>query len=128
MEENGTKRNLNIMVVDDNQDAANSLALYLKAIGYETMVAHDGNTAIELAARDQPAVIFLDIGMPGINGYEVAEYIRKQSWGKAIKLIAVTGWGQDEDRRKSTLAGFDDHLVKPVDPTLIHQIIKHLET
>lgn len=106
---------LRILVVDDNVDAANSLASYFETIGNEAYVEHDGKSAIKKAELYEPNVILLDIGMPGLNGYEVARYIRKQSWGKGVKLVAITGWGQADDRQKSTLAGFDAHFVKPVD-------------
>jgi len=104
-----------VLVVDDNEDGAESLALLLTLNGHETHVAHDGVEAIEVAERERPDVVLLDIGLPGLNGFEVSRLIRERAWGKDLVLVAVTGWGQDEHRRASTEAGFDAHLVKPVD-------------
>jgi len=103
-----------ILVVDDNHDAAESLAMLLNITGNKTSTAHDGAAALDAAARQRPDVVLLDIGLPTLNGYEVCRRIRDEPWGKEMVLIALTGWGQDEDRRKSHEAGFDGHLVKPV--------------
>jgi CheY-like chemotaxis protein len=105
-----------ILIVDDNVDASESLALLLQLYGHETTTAYDGNAAIDVAEQFRPRVILLDIGLPGLNGYEVCREIRARPWGKQAIIAAVTGWGQDEDRRLSVEAGFDHHLVKPVDP------------
>ena len=105
-----------ILVVDDNHDSATSLATFLQLLGNETHTAFDGVEALEMATALQPDVVLLDIGMPKLNGYEVARRIRAQPWGEHAILVAVTGWGQDEDQRKAREAGFDCHLVKPVDP------------
>jgi CheY-like chemotaxis protein len=102
-----------LMVVDDNRDAANTLALLLQLKGNTVRVAHDGQSALEIAAGFRPDLIFLDIGMPKMDGYEVARRIRLSSDLKQIKLAALTGWGQEEDRQRSVEAGFDHHLVKP---------------
>ena len=104
-----------ILVVDDNRVSAVSLAILLQMTGNETRTAHDGLEAVEAAATFQPDVVLLDIGLPKLNGYEAARKIRDQSWGKNMVLVAVTGWGQDEDRQKSRDAGFNGHMVKPVD-------------
>ncbi len=104
-----------ILVVDDNVDAASSLAMLLKMTGNETQAAHDGLEALEATERFRPDVVLLDIGLPKLNGYEVCRRIREQPWGKNIVMVALTGWGQEEDRRKSTEAGFNAHMVKPVD-------------
>jgi CheY-like chemotaxis protein len=104
-----------ILVVDDNQDAADSLATLLRLTGHEVQIAHDGLEALERAAALQPEVILLDIGLPRLNGYDAARRIREQQRHKAPKLVALTGWGQEEDRRRTKEAGFDAHLVKPVD-------------
>jgi two-component system, chemotaxis family, CheB/CheR fusion protein len=104
-----------ILVVDDNRDAAESLAMLLELTGNETHTAHDGLEALETAAQVRPDLILLDIGLPKINGYEAARRIREQPWGKSVVLVALTGWGQAEDRQKSREAGFDGHIVKPVD-------------
>jgi PAS domain S-box-containing protein len=103
-----------ILVVDDNLDSAESLAMLLHITGHETVTAHDGAAALEAARRHRPEVVLLDIGLPTLNGYEVCRRLREESWGKGMVVIALTGWGQDEDRRKSREAGFDGHLVKPV--------------
>jgi DNA-binding response OmpR family regulator len=104
-----------ILVVDDNRDATESLTMLLQITGHETRSAFDGADALELASRFRPDVVLLDIGLPGLNGYDVARRIREQPWGRNTVLVALTGWGQEEDRRKSSEAGFDAHLVKPVD-------------
>ena len=103
-----------ILVVDDNEDSAESLAVLLKITGNETFTAHDGAAAVEAAEKHRPDLVLLDIGLPNLNGYEVCRRIREQPWGKEIVLIALTGWGQEDDRRRSHEAGFDGHLVKPV--------------
>ena len=105
-----------ILVVDDNHEAASSLAFMLKLIGNETQTANDGLEALEIAEMYQPDVFLLDIGMPRMDGFETARRIRQKSWGKTALIIAVSGWGQEEDRRNSRAAGFDHHLTKPVDP------------
>ena len=104
-----------ILVVDDNRDAAKSLAMLLKITGNETHIAHDGLEAVEAAAKFRPEVVLLDIGLPKLNGYEACRRIREQPWGKSIVVVALTGWGQEEDREKSRNAGFNSHMVKPVD-------------
>ena len=103
-----------ILVVDDNQDNALSLAKLLKLSGHETQFAYDGVEAIAAAQRFQPDFVLLDLGLPKLNGFDVCRRLRAEPWGKNMMIIALTGWGQDEDRRKSTHAGFDGHLVKPL--------------
>jgi PAS domain S-box-containing protein len=104
-----------VLIVDDSLDGAESLAMLLQVGGHETHLAHDGIEAVEAAARLRPDVVLLDIGLPRLNGYEVCRQLRKEPWGKDLLLVALTGWGQDEDRHRSNEAGFDAHLVKPVD-------------
>ena len=104
-----------IVIVDDNRDSADSLATLLQITGNETYLAHDGIEAIEVIEKHRPEVVLLDIGLPKLNGHEVCRRVRRQPWGKDIVMIALTGWGQDEDRRQSEEAGFNGHLVKPVD-------------
>ena len=104
-----------IVIADDNLDAAESLKMLLEFQGHEVRVAGDGREALGAAADAAPDVMLIDIGMPKLNGYEVAGAIRAQPWGGRIKLVAVTGWGQEEDRRRTKAAGFDAHLAKPVD-------------
>ncbi|MGH8193105.1 MAG: hybrid sensor histidine kinase/response regulator [Woeseiaceae bacterium] len=115
-----------ILVVDDNLDSAESLALLLRHSGHETRTAHDGLEAMETAAAFRPNVMLLDIGMPKLNGYEVARRIRKQPWGKSIVLVALTGWGQEEDRARSREAGFDEHIVKPVEHSALTRLLAGL--
>jgi PAS domain S-box-containing protein len=104
-----------VLVVDDNLDAAESLAMLLELGGHETRMAHDGEEAIAAAAAFRPDVVLLDIGLPKLSGHEAARRIRAEPWGRSLLLVALTGWGQAPDRRKSDEAGFDHHLVKPVD-------------
>jgi signal transduction histidine kinase/CheY-like chemotaxis protein len=104
-----------ILVVDDNIDAAQSLAFLLQAEGHEVCVAHDGEQAFISAGDFRPDIALLDIGLPKLDGYAVAEAIRRESWGKDILLLALTGWGQNDDKRRALEAGFDFHLTKPVD-------------
>jgi PAS domain S-box-containing protein len=115
-----------ILVVDDNRDSAESLAMLLDITGNATFTAHDGADALDAAARDRPDVVLLDIGLPTLNGYEVCRRIRAEPWGKDMTLIALTGWGQDEDRRKSHEAGFDGHLVKPVNYPALMALLDNL--
>lgn len=117
-----------ILVVDDNQDGAASLAMLLQLGGHETFLAHDGQKAIDEAERIRPDVVLLDIGLPGMSGYEVCRNIREQSWGQDVMMVAVTGWGQAEDRHRSRAAGFDAHVVKPVDPELLTKLLSPLAT
>ncbi|MFO1455254.1 MAG: PAS domain-containing protein [Steroidobacteraceae bacterium] len=105
-----------LLVVDDNRDAADSLAAMLRLSGHAVQVAYDGASAMALAETVRPDVMLLDLGMPQTSGYDVARWVRRQPWGAGVKLIALTGWGQDEDRRRTREAGFDLHLTKPVDP------------
>ena len=114
---------LRILVVDDKVDSAEILAMLLTLKGYDTKTTHDGDAALALAATFRPDVILLDIGMPKLNGYEVCRRIRQQVWGKSMKVIAMTGWGQEDDRRKSHAAGFDFHLVKPVDLDVLYKLL-----
>lgn len=106
---------LRILVVDDNADAAESLALLLRLEGHQTLVAYDGLEAVETALRELPDVVLLDIGLPRLNGYEAARQIRAGASQVRIRLVALTGWGQEDDRKRSRDSGFDHHLVKPVD-------------
>ena len=115
-----------VLVVDDNVDAAESMAIVLRLEGYDVRTAHDGEAAMLTAADFRPELMLLDIGMPRMNGYEVARQLRNEPWGRDMMLIACTGWGQPEDRRKSKLAGFDDHIVKPVSPEAIIELLRTL--
>ncbi len=110
-----------VLVVDDNRDAATSLSMMLSLLGNDTRIAHDGLEALELAEAFRPDVILLDIGLPRLNGYDTCRRLREQPWGKDVVIIAVTGWGQEEDHRRSQEAGFDQHLVKPIDLAILEQ-------
>ncbi|MBX9678472.1 MAG: PAS domain S-box protein [Gemmataceae bacterium] len=112
-----------ILVVDDNRDSADSLAAVLNAAGHLTAVAYDGLKAAALSEEFQPEIALLDIGLPGLTGHELASEIRRQAAGRDCLLVAMTGWGQDEDRKKSMEAGFDAHLVKPVDLADVHALV-----
>ena len=115
-----------ILIVDDNKDGARSLAMLLKLFGHETEIAHDGLKALEAAERLHPDAVLLDIGLPKLNGYEVCRRIRAQPWGKDLMLVAVSGWGQEEDLHKSRDAGFNHHIVKPVDHDILMKLIAAL--
>jgi signal transduction histidine kinase/ActR/RegA family two-component response regulator len=123
-----SSRSWKILVADDNRDAADSLALILRGIGHEVLVAYAGNEALDSARREKPDVCILDIGMPQMNGLEVARSIRAEPWGKAVLLIALTGWGQREDKEAARSAGFDDHFTKPVDVDLLAQKLAAFQT
>jgi CheY-like chemotaxis protein len=112
-----------VLVVDDNRDAADSLGMLLKLLGAEVMVVHDGSAALEAMKTFAPAVVLLDLGMPGINGLEVARRMRADPVAARATLVALTGWGQREDRRRTTEAGFDYHLVKPADLGTLRSIL-----
>jgi CheY-like chemotaxis protein len=112
-----------ILVVDDNADALRSLEILLRVTGNEIRTARDGVEAIGVAGEFRPDIVLLDIGMPRMNGYEAARHIRQQPWSKQTVLIAITGWGQDGDKQRASDAGFDQHLVKPVDPAMLMQLL-----
>ena len=111
-----------ILIVDDSRDGGESLAMLLRVLGAEVALAHSGRAALDCVERFRPDVVLLDIGMPGMDGYEVARRIRANPNNRHISLIALTGWGQDEDRQRSTAAGFNHHLVKPADIEQLRQI------
>jgi CheY-like chemotaxis protein len=111
-------------VADDNQDAADTLAMILELAGHEVRVAHDGRAAFALAAEFRPEFALLDLGMPELSGYELARALRREPWGRDMQLIALTGWGQDGDRRRAEAAGFDRHITKPVDPGVIEGLLR----
>jgi signal transduction histidine kinase/CheY-like chemotaxis protein len=112
-----------VLVVEDNMDMAETLAELLDLWGYEVRVVYNGRAAMEEASRYQPQVVLLDIGLPGVNGYEVARWLREQAPLKEALLVAVTGYGQEEDRRQAEAAGFDHYLTKPVDPSALEQVL-----
>jgi PAS domain S-box-containing protein len=116
-------RPLKILIADDNRDSAESLGMLLALSGHEIHLAHDGRSAFELAGAMRPEVALLDIGMPGMDGYEVAASIRHESWGRAMTLIAITGWGQEDNKKAAQAAGFDHHLTKPMDSAVLDAIL-----
>jgi signal transduction histidine kinase/CheY-like chemotaxis protein len=113
-----------ILVVDDNRDAAESLAALLRLKAQKVEVAHDGPAALEAVKHFEPEIVFLDIGMPGMDGYEVARHLRGRSDLRGVTLVALTGFGQEEDRARSRAAGFDHHVVKPIDPSALHALLQ----
>jgi PAS domain S-box-containing protein len=117
-------RNRRVLVADDNVDAADTTKLLLESIGCDARVAYDGRSALAEAERFRPDVVFLDLGMPGIDGYEVCRRMRAEPHGGHARIVALSGWGQEGDRRRSAAAGFDEHLIKPVDPDALFRLVK----
>lgn len=112
-----------VLVVDDNKDAADALALLLELSGHEVRVAYSGRVGLSLAQTFRPDIALLDIGMPDINGYDLAQTMRRSAWATDIRLVALTGWGQEDDRQQAKRAGFDGHLTKPVDPAVLESLV-----
>jgi PAS domain S-box-containing protein len=115
-----------VLIADDNLDAAESLQLWLQLAGHDVQIAGNGMEALRVAAEFKPDVALLDLGMPGLSGFDVARRIRDSAWGSDMVLVALTGWGQDEDRKQSAEAGFDHHLTKPIAPEAIESLIAGL--
>jgi signal transduction histidine kinase/CheY-like chemotaxis protein len=118
---------LRILVVDDNRDGAESLGLMLQILGHDVRTAYDGAEAVQAAGDYRPDVVLLDIGLPKLNGYDACRRIRERSWGRNMAVVAVTGWGQDEDKQRSKAAGFDRHLVKPVSVDALVNLLAELQ-
>lgn len=118
---------LRMLIVDDNRDAADSLAMLLRTTGSEIRTAYDGLEALQVASEFRPEVVLLDIGLPKIDGHEVAQRLRHEAWGRRVCLIAVTGWSDESDRARSRAAGFDHHLVKPLDTAHLAQLLGSVE-
>jgi CheY-like chemotaxis protein len=116
-----------ILVVDDNQDAAESLAMLLSLSGDDTRIAYDGLEALQTAAVFRPDVIFVDLGLPKLNGYEVARKVRQSPGGDKMLLIALTGWTEDAVRHRSMAAGFDEYLIKPMDYFALASLLAGVE-
>jgi len=114
------------LIVDDNHDVADSFARVLQAMGCETTFVTDPFIAVETAGRIEAEIVFLDLGMPGIDGYELARSLRSRYGWQGIRIVAVTGYGSKEDRVRSRMAGFDAHVVKPVSPELVESMLKTL--
>jgi len=123
-EQEGKLLRCRVLVADDNKDAADSLAMLLGMAGHSVRVAHTGVEALKLGSLEAPEAVILDIGMPGMTGFEVARRIREEAWGRDALLIAVTGWGQQNDREKTRTAGFDHHFTKPVDPSVLEGVLQ----
>ena len=113
-----------MLVADDSTDGAEMLATLLGSLGCEVQTVSDGAAAVRESERFRPDLVLLDIGMPGMDGYEACRPIRRATWGTEMVMVAITGWGQEEDRRRSAEAGFDLHLVKPVDPALLVPLVR----
>jgi CheY-like chemotaxis protein len=116
-----------VLVVDDNHDAGDSLGTILELLGADVRVVRDGPSALDAFAAYQPSVVLLDIGMPGMNGYEVASAIRARFPAHKSTLVALTGWGQDEDLRRAREAGFDHHMVKPAEIDTLQALLASLD-
>jgi CheY-like chemotaxis protein len=114
---------LRILVVDDNVDAAESLMMMMKLLGQDVRAAFDGASALDVASEFRPDLIFLDIGMPVMDGYAVARRLREHPGTRNARIVALTGWGQQEDRERSRKAGVDIHLVKPADPAMLERVL-----
>jgi CheY-like chemotaxis protein len=117
-----------ILLVDDNRDAADSMRMLLREVGADVRVAHDGPEALAAFEDCRPRMVLLDIGMPGMDGYEVARRLRASPRGAQASLVALTGWGQDDDRRRVREAGFDHHLVKPADFAALRSLIASIQS
>jgi PAS domain S-box-containing protein len=118
---------LRILIADDNRDSAESLGMLLELSGHDVFIAHDGLEALAVAARERPDAALLDIGMPGLDGYEVAASVRREPWGARMTLIAITGWGQEDAKRMAQTAGFDHHLTKPMDSVLLESLLAQVK-
>ena len=113
-----------ILIVDDNPDSAETLAMLLELFGHEVRTAGDGPRALEAGAQFRPEAVLLDLGLPGMDGYEVCRRMRASDWGRDVLLVAVTGWGDESGR--AAAAGFDAHLVKPVEPQALQQVLQRV--
>jgi CheY-like chemotaxis protein len=125
-ESKAAARRCRVLIVDDDEDTVTSMSMMLRILGHEVHSAHDGLEAVEAANSFRPDVALLDISLPKMSGYEVARRIRQESWGKNMKLVALTGWGQEDDKRRSIEAGFDHHLTKPLEPAVLEALLKDL--
>lgn len=126
MEDTASDIGLRILVADDNRDVADTCAALLEIHGHRVQTAYCGREALELADSFRPHAALLDIGLPDLSGYLLANHIRTSSWGRRTLLVAVTGWGQTEDRRRAYEAGFDHHLAKPVAAEAIESVLRML--
>ena len=113
-----------VLIVDDNRDVADSLAMLLETLGMDVRAAYDGPSALDIVAAFRPEIVFLDLGMPKMDGYETARRFRQLPDGRDALLVALTGWGQTEDRRRTRDAGFDEHLAKPVELGVLEGVLR----
>ena len=121
-----SSKRMRVLVADDNLDSTQTCSMLLEMWGHEVRVANSGTEALEIAEQFQPEVVLLDIGMPDLSGYQVAGALRASPWGKQATLIAVTGWGQEDDKQQASNAGFDHHLTKPVEPLHLQPLLESL--
>jgi CheY-like chemotaxis protein len=122
-----SRRKRCVLVADDLRDSVESLAMMVRLAGHAVHTANDGLEAVQAAATYRPDVVLLDIGMPKMNGYEAARYLREQPWGREMFLVALTGWGQEDDKRRATEAGFDHHITKPVSLDALQKLLASLD-
>ena len=116
-------KSFRILIIEDNPDVANMLNMLVSEWGQQTKVAYDPPTALVIAEKFRPHVVLLDIGLPKMHGYAVARKLRESDWGRSMLIVAVTGWGQDADRQQSRAAGINHHLLKPVDPDVLYDLL-----
>lgn len=117
------RRGLRVLIADDNRDAVESLAALLRTVGHDVRIAYDGAEALRIAKEYRPEVAVLDIGMPKMSGHEAARKMRAESWGQGAVIVALSGWGQEDDKRRSREAGMDHHLVKPLEPATLLRLL-----
>jgi len=117
-------RSRRVLVADDNVDAADTIALLLSTVGCDVHTVYGGEDAVRAADRFRPEIALLDLGMPDLDGWEVCRRIRAQTWGAGIRIVALTGWGCDDDRLHTAIAGFDEHVVKPADPDAVIRLVR----
>jgi CheY-like chemotaxis protein len=117
-----------ILIADDNRDAAESMGMLLRLMGNDVRTVFDGVEAVEEAETFRPDLILLDIGMPKLNGYDAARRIREKGWSQDTTLVALTGWGREDDKRKAAEAGFDRHFTKPIDPAVLERLIADFQS
>ena len=115
-----------VLVADDLRDSADSLGLLIELMGHAVEIVYDGEEALRTAERFRPDIALLDLGMPKLDGFMVCQRIRAEPWGASMRLVAQSGWGQDDDRRRTAAAGFDHHLVKPIDPLALDALVQQL--
>jgi CheY-like chemotaxis protein len=116
-----------VLLVDDNRDVVRAFARLVRALGYDVEVTFSGDEALAAAERFRPDIVLMDLGLPGLDGYQTAAALRSTPWGRAAKLIAVSGWARDADRRRAREAGFDRHYTKPIEPDVLEALLSEAE-